>query len=81
MSDLAGDNVEDARLAASKLPSPPIVNEADGVTNIAGTVSNQMGLATSMGSLLGKVEILVKIRDEVTKVHPSYVGAYRTVLK
>ena len=81
MSDLAGDDVEHARLAALKLPSPPIVNVADGVTNIVGTVSNQMGLATSMGSLLGKVEMLVKIGDEVAKVCLCYVCAHRIVLK
>jgi hypothetical protein len=80
-SDLAGDSVEHARTAAQKLSSPPMVNAADGVTDSAGTVSNQMGLVTSWGSLLGKVEILVKIGDEVAKVCLSYVRAYRTVLK
>jgi hypothetical protein len=77
MSDVAGDNVEHARTAAQKLSSPPIVNVADGVTNLAGTVSNQMSLVTSLGSLLGKVEILVKIGDEVAKVCLCYVRAYR----
>ena len=81
MSDAAGDNVEYAQTAAQKLSSPPIVNTVDGGTNLAGTVSNQMGLATSLGSLLGKVEILVKIGDEVAKVSLSYVRAPRTVLK
>ena len=68
MSNLAGDDVKHAQLVASKLLSLPIFNAADGVTNIVSTVSNQMDLATSMGSLLGKVEILVKIGDEVAKV-------------
>jgi hypothetical protein len=81
LSDLAGDNVEDTQFAASKLSSPPVVKVADDVTNIAGTVSNQMGLVTSLGSLLGKVEILVKIGDEVAKVCLCYVRAYCTVLK
>jgi hypothetical protein len=74
--------VEHARSAAQKLTSsPPIVNAADGVTNIACTVSNQMGVATSLGSLLDKVEMLVRIGDEVAKVCLSYVRAHRTVLK
>jgi hypothetical protein len=81
VSDVAGDNVEYARTAAQKLSSPPIVNAVNSVTNLTGTVSNQMGLATSMGSLLGKVEILVKIGDEVAKVYLCYVRAPRTVLK
>jgi hypothetical protein len=73
--------VEHARLAASKLPSPPIVNAADSVTNLAGTASNQMSLVTAFASLLGKVEILVKIGDEVAKVCLCYVRAHRIVLK
>ena len=81
MSDVAGDNVEYARTAAQKLSSPPIVNAVDGVTNLAGTVSNQMSLATSMESLLGKVEMLVKIGDEVAKVCLCYVRAHCIVLK
>jgi hypothetical protein len=81
VSEVAGDNVEYARAAAQKLTSPPIVNAVDGVTNLAGTVSNQMGLVTSLGSLLSMVEILVKIGDEVAKVSVSCVRAYRTVLK
>jgi hypothetical protein len=81
MSGIASDSVEHARSAAQKLTSsPPIVNAADGVTNIAGTVSNQMSLATSLGSLLGKVEMLVKIGDEVTKVCVCHVCARRTIL-
>jgi hypothetical protein len=81
MPDVAGDNVEHARTAAQKRSSPPIVNAVDGVTDSAGTVSNQMGLVTSLGSLLGKVEILVKIGDEVAKVCLCCVRAHRTVLK
>ncbi|KIM74301.1 hypothetical protein PILCRDRAFT_14564 [Piloderma croceum F 1598] len=79
MSDLTGDNMEDARLVASKLSSLPIVNEADGVTNLASTVSNQTGLATSLRSLLGKVEMLVKIGDEVTKIHPYVNFAWQVL--
>jgi hypothetical protein len=82
MSGIASDSVEHARSVAQKLTSsPPIVNAADSVTNFGGTVSNEMGLATSLGSLLGKVEILVKIGDEVAKVYLSYVPPRRTVLK
>jgi hypothetical protein len=81
VSDVAHDNVEYAQTVAQKLTSPPIVNAVDGVTNLAGTVSNQMGLLMSLGSLLGKVEILVKFGDEVTQVSLSYVHAYCTVLK
>jgi hypothetical protein len=78
VSDVAGDNVEHARTAVQNLSSPPIV---DGVTNFASTVSNQMGLETSLGSLLGKVEMLVKIGDEVAKVCACHVRARRTILK
>jgi hypothetical protein len=81
MSDVASDNVEHSRMATQKLSSPPIVNVTDGVTNLAGTASNQMSLVTSFGSLLSKVEILVKIGDEVAKVCVCYVRAHRTVLK
>ena len=81
MSDIASDNVEHAQTAAQKLSSPPIVNVADGVTNLAGTASNQMTLEMSLGSLLSKVKILVKIGDEVAKVCLCYVCTYRAVLK
>jgi hypothetical protein len=81
MSDVAGNNVEHARMAAQKLSPPPIVNAVDGDTILAGIVSNQMGLVTSLGSLLGKVEILVKIGDEVAKVCLCYVHVDCTVLK
>jgi hypothetical protein len=81
ISDVVGDNVECARTAAQKLSLPPIVNAIDGITNLAGTGSNQMSLETSLGSLLGKVEILVKVGDEVAKVGPCYVHAHRTVLR
>jgi hypothetical protein len=82
MSGIASDSVEHARSAAQKLTSsPPIVNAADSVTNLGGTVSNQMGLATSLGSLLGKIEMLVKIGDEVAKVCACHVRARRTILK
>jgi hypothetical protein len=79
--DVVGDSVEHARTAAQKLSSPPIVNAVDGDTNLAGIVSNQMGLVTSLGSLLGKVEILVKIGDEVAKVCLYSVRADSAVLK
>ena len=81
MSDIASDNVEHTQTAAQKLSSSPIVNVADGVTNLAGTASDQMTLETSLGSLLGKVEILVKIGDEVAKVCFWYFCTYRAVLK
>jgi hypothetical protein len=81
VSDVAGDNVVHARTAVQKLSSPPIVNVDDGVTNFASTVSNQMGLETSLGSLLGKVEMLVKIGDEVAKVCACHVRAHRAILK
>ena len=79
--DVAGDSVEHARMAAQKLSSPPIVNVVDGDSNLAGTISNQMNLVTSLGSLLGKVEILVKIGDKIAKVCLYSVRADRTVLK
>jgi hypothetical protein len=80
MSGIASDSVEHARSAAQKLTSPPIVNAADSVTDLGGTVSNQMGLATSLGSLLGKIEMLVKIGDEVAKVCACHVRSRRTIL-
>jgi hypothetical protein len=80
MSDVASDNVEHARTAVQKLSSSPIVNVADGVTNFASAVSNQMGLETSLRSLLGKIEMLVKIGDEVAKVCACHVRSRRTIL-
>jgi hypothetical protein len=80
MSDIAGNNMEHARTAAQKLSSPPFVNVADGVTNHADTISNQMSLVTSLSSLLDKVGILVKIGDEVAKVCLCYLRACRTIL-
>jgi len=71
--------VERAQTAAQKLSPPPIVNGIDGVTNLAGTGSNQMTLETSLGSLLGKVEILVKIGDEVAKIHPYVNFAWQVL--
>jgi hypothetical protein len=69
MSDVA-TTIERARTAAETLLSPLIANKADGVADLAKTVSDQMNLVTSFGSLLGKVEILVKVGDEVAKVCP-----------
>jgi hypothetical protein len=62
--------IEQARMAAKTLSPPPIDNVADDVTNLAKTVSSQMNVVTPFGSLLGKVEILVKVGDEVAKVCP-----------
>ena len=66
MSDVT-TTIERARTAAETLLSPLIANKAD---SVAKTVSDQMNLVTSFGSLLGKVEILVKVGDEVAKVCP-----------
>ncbi|KIM81137.1 hypothetical protein PILCRDRAFT_8841 [Piloderma croceum F 1598] len=78
MSDITGDSVEHTQSTAQKL-SYLIVNVADSVTNLGGTFSSEMGLAMSLGSLLGKVKILVKIGDEVSKIHPYVNFAWQVL--
>lgn len=67
MSAAAGATAQ-ARAAEQKLSPPLVINASDAVTSVANTVSNQMDLATSIGSLLAKVEVLVKVGDEIAKV-------------
>jgi hypothetical protein len=57
-----------ARAAEQKLSPPLVVNASEAVTSVTNTVSTQMDLVTSMGSLLAKVDVLVKLGDEVAKV-------------
>ncbi|KIM76026.1 hypothetical protein PILCRDRAFT_13068 [Piloderma croceum F 1598] len=66
-------------MAAQKLSSLPVVNVADGVTNHTNTILNQMSLVTSLSSLLDKVGILVKIGDEVAKIHPYVNFAWQVL--
>jgi hypothetical protein len=57
-----------AQVAEQKLSPPLVVNVSEAVTSVTNTVSTQMDLVTSMGSLLAKVDVLVKLGDEVAKV-------------
>jgi hypothetical protein len=60
--------LEQALTSAQNLSQPSVANMSDAVTHLTNTASNQKSLIKSFGSLLGKVEMLVKVGDEVAKV-------------
>lgn len=71
--------VEQARISEQKLLPPQPAKTSDAITSVANTVSNQQDLATSFGSLLDKVAILVKVGDEVAKIHPYVNFAWQVL--
>jgi hypothetical protein len=62
--------VQQARVAEQTLSPPPVAKLSDAVTIITDAASTQKDLVTSFGSLMSKLEILVKVGDEVAKVYP-----------
>jgi hypothetical protein len=62
---------QQARAAAEQLSPPPAVKLSDAASSPSNTLLNQKDLVTSLTSLMAKVEILVKIGDEVAKVCPQ----------
>ena len=64
----AATAVGQARAVEQSLSPPPT---ADALTTLTNTVENQSDLAKSITSLLAKVEILVKVGDELAKVRLS----------
>ena len=70
-SAVAGDALEQAPMLTQKLSQPLVSKASDALTNISGTLSNQQKLVTSFSGLMKKFEPLIKIADEVAKVHSS----------
>jgi hypothetical protein len=67
-SVVAGGAVKQAQSSAQKLVGPVVANMSDAVTNAANAISNKQNLITAFEAFMNKLEVLVKIRDEVTKV-------------
>jgi hypothetical protein len=67
-SAVAGSAVEQAQASAQKLSRPLVVNASDALTNISNTVSNQQNIVTTFDALMKKLEVVVKIGDEVARV-------------
>jgi hypothetical protein len=65
--------LELARAAGKNLSSPPIVAASQ---DIIGLVSNQKDIIASASSLLSKIDILLKIGDDIAKVCPGYSLSY-----
>jgi hypothetical protein len=70
-SAVAGSAVEQAQTSAQKLSRPLIVNASDALSNISNTASNQQNLVTTFDALMKKLEVLVKVGDEVAQVCSS----------
>jgi hypothetical protein len=71
MSAIAGTTMEQAQTVAQKLSEPLVANVSDVVTNATNAVSNQQNLIILFNALMKKLGVLVKVRDEVTKVCSS----------
>jgi hypothetical protein len=70
-SAVAGGAVEHAQKSAQNLSRSLVVNASEDLTNISNTLStlsNQQTIVTSFDALMKKVEVLVKVGDEVAKV-------------
>ena len=70
-SAMAGGAVEHAQKSAQNLSRPLVVNASDALTSISNTSSNQQNIVTSFDALMKKIEVLVKVGDEVAKVCSS----------
>ena len=68
---MAGGAVEQAQASVQKLSQPLVVSVADALTNVSNAVSNQQNLITWFDALMNKLELLVRVGDEVTKVCSS----------
>jgi hypothetical protein len=64
----AANAVQQARVAEQNLSLPPVAKFSDAVTSITDAASTRKDLVTSIGSLMSKVETLVKVGDEIAKV-------------
>jgi hypothetical protein len=62
------DTLERARALEQSLSRPKITQVSGATTSLADAASNQADLATSLGFVLDKIGILVKLGDEVAKV-------------
>jgi hypothetical protein len=72
-TSFVADALERARALEQSLSRPEVTQVSGVTTSLADAASNQAGLATSLGSVLDKIGILVKLGDEVAKVcHCSY---------
>jgi hypothetical protein len=67
-SAVAVGAVKHAQKSAQNLSRPLVVNASDDLANISNTLSNQQNIITSFVALMKKVEVLVKVGDEVAKV-------------
>ncbi|KIJ24764.1 hypothetical protein M422DRAFT_274387 [Sphaerobolus stellatus SS14] len=71
--------VEEARKAAQKLSSSLVTQAVDSAGSITNLVSNQEDIVTSFASLLSKVDGLVKLADEIAKIHPYVNFAWQVL--
>ncbi|KIL58336.1 hypothetical protein M378DRAFT_170769 [Amanita muscaria Koide BX008] len=71
--------VEQAQASEQQLSPPRLTKMSDAVTSLANTASNQTDLVTSFDCLLDKVAILVKIGNEVAKIHPYVNFAWQVL--
>ncbi|KIJ24378.1 hypothetical protein M422DRAFT_274858 [Sphaerobolus stellatus SS14] len=62
--------VEEARKAEQRLSSSLDTQAVDSAGSSTNLVSNQKDIVTSFASLLRKVDGLVKLADEIAKIHP-----------
>ena len=71
--------MEQARTVEQSLAPPPT---SEALTTLTGAVGNQNDLAKSSTSLLAKVEMLVKVGDELAKVHlcPTFRSHFFTLI-
>jgi hypothetical protein len=77
-SAIAGGAVEQTQTSGQMLSLPPVASVPDALTNISNTVLNQQNLVTSFDSLMKKLEVLVKVGDEVAKVCSLVSSPYCT---
>jgi len=69
--------VEQVQTAAQKLSQPVVSNLSDAVTNATNAISNQQNLIISFDALMKKLGVLVKVGDEVAKIHPCVSLAWQ----
>ncbi|KAF8698556.1 hypothetical protein AX14_001094, partial [Amanita brunnescens Koide BX004] len=78
-SAVAGNALEKAQTSKAKLPQPLVSKASDALTTTSDTLLNQQNLVTSFSSLMKMFEPLIKIGNEVAKIHP-YVNIAWNVL-
>ena len=63
--------MEQAQASAQKVLGPIVATVSNPATNISNTVSSEQNIITPFKSLMRKLDVLVKIGDEIIKVCSS----------